>query len=351
MKILVVSLLRLGDIILHAQLISSLKQTYPTAEIHFLINSQFLMAAELFPSVSKWHLLDRNKIQKILVEQNQSPMAAFDRLKATVQEMNAEKYDLVLNATHNMLSVRLMDLIEAKEKRGAQFHHGKKLAFHNLWLQYFNDQFSENKGSRFHYIEILHRALDLNPSKISPQVLRTEGPIVMQVLTADEKKNWGIRKFAELKKQILENSPGEKIFALCSPAEREQVSGFFSSEEILSPNMPEAKALLQQAKLLITGDTSIQHLAAAVRCPTLALHLGSADPVKTSPWMRGAQVIQGKAGCRPCRHSEKCHQPRHLCGDSLSVEIVAGHAMQFLGQQFRGQIMQNGDHHFFLRRS
>lgn len=188
MKILVISLLRLGDILLHAELVRSLKAQYPKAEIHFLINKQFQSVQSILPAVSQWHLLDRQFLQQVLVEQHQSPLAAFDNLKNTIDSLNAEKFDLLLNATHNLFSVRLTDLIEAKEKRGAVFHNGKKVAFSSSWLNYFNDHYSELNGSRFHYVELLHRALGIEMLNPQNAEIRTEGPIYLQVLTADVKK-------------------------------------------------------------------------------------------------------------------------------------------------------------------
>jgi hypothetical protein len=63
-------------------------------------------------------------------------------------------------------------------------------------------------------------------------------------------------------------------------------------------------------------------LAAQQGCPVVSLFLGSADPIKTAPFQLGAWVIQGHSDCSPCSHAEACHQPRHFCGDSVSVETV-----------------------------
>ena len=348
MKVLIVSLLRLGDMIMHAELIPAVRKKYPQAEIHFLINSQFSFAQDLFPDVKAWHHLDRNKIQQILVEQTQSPRAAFHCLDQTVQQINAEKFAVVFNATHNQLSLRLMDLIEAPQKHGAAYHDGKKIAFSNRWLAYFNDQFSELKASRFHYIELLHKALDLEVGSIRHQQERISGPILLQVLTADPKKNWSIAKFKQLKESILHKNPEEKIFAICSPSEKEDLLKIFSKDEILAVSLVQAKEALNSAKLLITGDTSIQHLAASVGTPTIALHLGSADPAKTSPWLLGSQVLQGSSACSPCRHSDKCFQPQHLCGDNLTVSSVAHQVQSYLHHNAISQIEKNGEHHFYL---
>lgn len=322
MKILVISLLRLGDIITHRQLAQSLRNQYPGSEIHFLIYSQFQSVSALLPEVNRWHALDRQEIQKILVERDQSPLQAYRLLEKTVAELNHQKFDLVLNATHNRFSVRMMDLIEAREKRGVALEKGQKVMDQNRWQTYLNENFSEVRGSQFHYLEVLQKSLEL--SFRLPEIAEKRNPklILIQLLTSDTKKNWGLQKFHELKKRLEKEFPQDRVFGLCSMAEKEQVQNVFGWNEFLTPSLEEAAQLLKEARLLVTGDTSIQHLAAQQGCQVVSLFLGSADPVKTAPWQTGAYVIQGQADCAPCSHASACHQASHLCGEALSVESV-----------------------------
>lgn len=322
MKILVLSLLRLGDIITHREIARSLRFQHPGCEIHFLIYSQFQSVENLLPEVNKWHFLDRKEIQKILVEREQSPIHAYEKLETLVDQLDSEKFDLVLNATHNRFSVRMMDLLTAQEKRGVAFEKGKKTADQNQWQTYLNENFSEIKGSRFHYLEVLQKSLELSFQLPKYGEKRKPQLIFLQLLTSDTKKNWGLQKFHALKKKLEVAFPEDRILGLCSPSEKEEVQKVFAWNEFLTPDLHEASQLLKEARLLITGDTSIQHLAAQQSCPVISLFLGSADPMKTAPWQMGAWVIQGQAECSPCSHAAKCHQPTHLCSESLSVESV-----------------------------
>lgn len=333
MKILVLSLLRLGDIIQHAELIPAMRKAYPEADIHFLVNQSFMQAQQVLPEIKNWHCLDRKFIEQVLVEQAQSPRAAFDHLQDLVNQLNGLKFDLIMNLTHNMFSVRLMDLLAAPDKRGAAFVDGKKIAFSNPWLNYFNDHYAETGGSRFHYLEILHRSMDLPFLPPRRQRARKSGPIYLQVLTADEKKNWGLGNFLKLKNDLQIQYPNQKIYAICSPSEKSLVSKFFSDEEIVSPSLAEAVDLFKEGRLLITGDTSIQHLAVRSGIPILSLFLGSADPIKTSPWLVNPTIISSSAGCSPCRASQKCSQASHICAQSISVNQVLATALQMLAGQ------------------
>jgi hypothetical protein len=90
---------------------------------------------------------------------------------------------------------------------------------------------------------------------------------------------------------------------------------------------------LEKTDLLITGDTSIQHIAAGLGCPVLSLFLGSADSVKTGPWIQGATSLAGSASCAPCKHSNPCSEYSHLCGDSLGVTKVFAQASSLLRKE------------------
>jgi ADP-heptose:LPS heptosyltransferase len=322
MKILLLSLLRLGDILLHRQVVQNLKRQYPQAEIHVLIYSQFLTVRNLLPEVDHWHGLDRNEIQTILVERRQSPIQAFEKLQTVIDGLNDQKFDLIFNLTHNRFSVRLMDLIQSPDKRGVALNMGKKVADENAWQTYLNENFSERLGSRFHYLEVLQRALGIHVGPVPAAESRRSPLILLQLLTSDTKKNWGLHRFAELKKKLQQEFPEARVLGLCSPQEKDQVASVFAWNEFLTPSLEEAALLLKEASLLVTGDTSIQHLAAQQSCPVVSLFLGSADPVKTAPWQLGAWVIQGPAACAPCHHSQPCHQATHVCANHLKVETV-----------------------------
>ncbi len=65
MKILVLSLLRLGDIIQQEPLLKGLREKHPSAEIHLLLNRQFASVERVLDSVvDKYIYFDRESLQK-----------------------------------------------------------------------------------------------------------------------------------------------------------------------------------------------------------------------------------------------------------------------------------------------
>jgi heptosyltransferase-2 len=81
-------------------------------------------------------------------------------------------------------------------------------------------------------------------------------------------------------------------------------------------------AILEQCRVLVSGDTGPLHLATAVGTKVIAL-FGAADPVRTGPVGNGHQVIRARSvGCVPCR-SRSCSNRNHLeCMERISAQEV-----------------------------
>ena len=153
MKILVVSLLRLGDLFMQKNLLPGLFKKYPTAEVHFLIRSEFQSAEIFFPEIKKFYLFEAQRWQKVMHQQNQNILRPLKELTALVDTINQEKFDLILNWTHQKGSAYLLELFQAPIKQGLQTRKGQFVLDNNIWLKKFNDEFSSLAASRHHYLE------------------------------------------------------------------------------------------------------------------------------------------------------------------------------------------------------
>lgn len=81
----------------------------------------------------------------------------------------------------------------------------------------------------------------------------------------------------------------------------------------------EAAAVMEQCAVVVTPDTGLLHLAAAVGTPTLALFGSWPGQLRTSHY-ETCHVIQGHASCAPCFDAQHCEHPR--CLASISVAHV-----------------------------
>lgn len=329
MKILCLSLLRLGDIIQHRQLVRAVMAQHPQAEVHILCHLQFSQAQDLFSERVKFHFIPYQDLQKILVEQRQNPKAAFEMLENALKPLKQKNFQLLYDFTHTFFSDTVRKYLAIPQaKRNTR------------WKTYLEDHATVTGGSRFHLMEILAKSMNLEISPLKKSNSAREKIIVLQALTSDVKKNWALQNFQQLITKIQSEFSGFQIRVLASPSEVTQLNSHFTQETLFVSSMKQAQELLRKASLLISLDTSLLHLAAQEDCSVVGIFLGGADPIKTGPLLDRAILLHGKSSCAPCYHANPCHQPRHLCEDFISVDqVFTAVQQQLLRQQGKGSDM------------
>lgn len=323
MKILVLSLLRLGDIIQQVPLFSGLREKYPGAEIHLLLNKQFKSVEKILEGrIDRYIYFDRESLQKGLGEAGYNILWSYTQVENLIEELNQNSYAVCFNFTHNKLSAYLLGALDIPEKKGLYQQDGRFQGLANRWLRYFNERFSGTQISLFHYVEILSKSFGI-PVKASPHISKKKSKLILfQCLTSNSKKNWSLQKFYELKRSIEIALVDYKICVLGAPFEKEALLKVFPERDLLICDLVDARKHLQNADLLVTGDTSIKHLAAQTGTPIVEIALGSSDPKKTSAYSNQSIVLASNAPCAPCSHSQSCSQSSHICEEDITVHKV-----------------------------
>lgn len=370
MKILVVNLLRLGDVIAMAPALKAIGRKYPNAEIHLLVNSNFEAAARRLNGVGKTIRFERDRLQSACVEAERPMFEAYDWIRGFVDEMCEESYDLMFNFTHNRLSGWLCGLIEAKAKVGLVLDGSGAVSFGSAWFKHLNQQVDFDDVQAFNHTDIFigaaggwDHAFDISffddllkeseegraevaslfgremPSHEN-QISSSHRIVAFQLSTSDPKKEWGDNRFRALAAMILNRHLDATIYVLGAPDERARIEEFCRSVEAQPSRIQPAilslaglVSFLEESDLLVTGDTSVKHFAAASPTRIVELIIGSADAYRTGSWKAGDILLASRELCAPCGHTEPCHRTSHACALAISPDAVAETVLSFLAEE------------------
>jgi ADP-heptose:LPS heptosyltransferase len=342
MRILALSLLRIGDTLMHLKILEGLRAQYPEAKIEIAINDDFVHTIPFLQRhCSSVHLFPRRKLQNLINSRENHLAEPLWCLSDWIESLQASNIHTLFNFTHTRLSGFLMGLIPAPQKKGLVMNGEQSQLCGNEWLQYYNENFSSASESQFHSIDVLARAFDIEVTK-ETFVQRKSKKISLQMFTSDPKKNWSLDHWKVLYAELQNQYPDYKLSVLATPKEKPWLLAHFSESDIHVLDFEEVAQTLSDSELLISGDTSLVHLAALTQTRALVIALGSSDPIKTSPYLEGSLVISGRSECFPCHHAKPCSQLRHLCGDSVSPRQVLTLVQSILSPPMRTQLRITG---------
>jgi heptosyltransferase-2 len=116
-------------------------------------------------------------------------------------------------------------------------------------------------------------------------------------------KRWPERHFAALARLLA--ARGYAIWLVGSPKDHAVAETIANDAEGLCTNLcgktdiAEATDLLAAARLVVTNDSGLMHVAAAVGRPVIALY-GSSSPLFTPPLSADARIVNLNLECSPC---------------------------------------------------
>jgi heptosyltransferase-2 len=125
-------------------------------------------------------------------------------------------------------------------------------------------------------------------------------------------KRWPTEHFASLTQQLSENEPDAHVILLGSKGDhalgQDIISQVTKTSQIQNwcgeTSLDEAIALIGMSKALVSNDSGLMHIGAALKVPQVAI-FGSSDPQHTPPLSNKAKVIWLHLPCSPC-HKREC---------------------------------------------
>jgi ADP-heptose:LPS heptosyltransferase len=333
MKFLVIRFSSIGDIVLTTPVLRCLKTQVATAEVHYLTKAGFRPILQANPYVDKIHCLG-------------------DDLALLTEALRAEDFDYIIDLHHNL---RTWKVKRALRKKAFSF---KKLNVEKWWYTNFKrnrlppvhivDRYMEtlavfgvrNDGAGLDYF--IPAADELRPGDIP--TAHQAGYVGLVIGAALPTKKLPYHKLAEICERavhpmILLGGPedadlGNKLAAI-DPIKIYNACGKF--------NINESAGLVRQAKLIVTHDTGLMHIAAAFKRPVLSIWGNTVPEFGMYPYygenflhhFRGtgrevfgelpyAMMEVKGLGCRPCSKIgyKKCPKGHFKCMELQPMDVV-----------------------------
>jgi heptosyltransferase II len=351
MKILVIALSGIGDALMFTPSLVKLASDFPQAEIEALV--MYKGVFDIYsgnPGLSRVHYFDFLK---------ESPFKAFRYLLRL-----RKRYDISISVypsnrkEYNLISF----LIGAKKRAAVRYLRRdiRELGFLNNIRTTENDSrhnVRENlllceklsgNGSTldFPLRIILKEEETVYAGKFLEERSINSGDLVVgfhpgcSTLKNHDKRRWETSKFTCLAKKLIEDF-GAKIMVFGGNDEEhlksviEAGTGSAAVIPVRTGNLLQTAALMKRCDLFVTNDSSLMHLAAALKLKIIAL-LGPTNRNYIAPWQSDFRIASLELDCSPCF----IYSPKPLscsrrdvqfkCIKELSVNMVYNIAAEWL---------------------
>jgi heptosyltransferase-3 len=331
-RILVISLRRIGDVLLTTPLIRSLRRAYADAAIDVLVFANTAGILEGNPD-----------IDRIVAMPGRS---TFGETTALARRL-FKRYDLAIS-TQSGDRPTLFALLAGRRHVGVtEDTPGLGRAIKRRLL---------HRGTLYrpdiHRVEQMLQLADLIGVRRVPELVcpaaasadaiaAGENFAVIHAAPMFHYKQWTREGWRALAEGLTQRGLSVVAIGGPDPAERQYLDAVWQGRvPIHQLSWAQNVALLQRARLFVGPDTSTTHLAAAAACPTVAL-FGPTDPRLWGPWPAGGLdapwqasgtiqnrgnvwIVQNPLPCLPCQR-EGCERrigSPSVCLDELRAEQV-----------------------------
>ncbi len=316
-KFLIIRFSSIGDIVLTSPVVRCLKTQFPEAEIHYLTKKRNADLLQANPYIDKIHLLD-------------------DSLPETIQELKAENYDFVIDLHNNLRSLRVKLALRSRSfsfnklnlrkffltrlklnlmpeahivDRNMETLSHFNIANDGVGLQHFipeEDEFSIDElpeSFRNGYVALVlagtYFTKRMPAAKYRGLITGTDYPFVLlggksERLLADEIRSWGTNNVADFTGKLRFN---------------------------------QSASLVKNARLVISNDTGLMHIAAAFHKKILSVWGNTTPELGMYPYLpgSGSQMLEVKGlNCRPCSKLgyHECPQKHFLCMNEIPEDDI-----------------------------
>jgi ADP-heptose:LPS heptosyltransferase len=321
-KFLIIRFSSIGDIVLTTPVVRCLRKKYPDAEIHFLTKQSFKNIVSSNPYINKVHVLG-------------------DSFELMLHELKTEEYDYIIDLHHNLRTLRIKRFL--KEVKSFSFNklNVQKYIYTNLKINIMPDKHIVDRNLEAAVsLGVVNDGLGLDyfipeEDRIGKNDIPTQhqfGYIAVVIGAALATKKMPLHKLKELCAAVQ-----YPVILLGGKEDAEDGKAIAAVDDIKIYNacgkfkLNESADIVRSAKLVITHDTGLMHIAAALQKPVISIWGNTVPAFGMYPYygklsQQHYDVVEiPKLRCRPCSKIgyDKCPRGHFKCMELIAVnEIV-----------------------------
>ena len=345
-RILIIRLSSLGDVLLATPLIRQLRQKYPQVQLDFLVRKEYAELLRHHPGLSE------------LIEFDAQP--GFTSLQKIREKIHQTRYDIILDIHNNLRSRYLcagLPFLSFFKTRLYRIHKNQIFRFllvifkinlyHKIysrvipvWEKYLQTARSLGIIAEDGRLELFLPEEAITAAQNFRAALeKSKWDIVMAPGARHFSKRWPEEYFVELIKQLFAKTGlrtilvgGAEDISMIEKILRQLQEGMAVSS-VGKLSLLETAALIKQSKLMISNDSGLMHLGAALDVPLIAIFGSTVKELGFFPNSPKAVVVEnGGLYCRPCSHTGRsdCPEKHFRCMREITPENILSILLQKL---------------------
>jgi ADP-heptose:LPS heptosyltransferase len=318
MKILVVRFSSIGDIVLTTPILRCIKQQIPNTELHFLTKQNFLGVIENNRYVDKF-------------------FSIVQSVNEVVHSLKNENYDYVIDLHNNLRTFKLKTVLSKKS-----------FSFNKLnWEKFLLVNLKINKLPNKHIIDRFFEAIAplgiVNDGQGLDYFIQKKDEIHIPSYLPSNFQN-GYHALVVGGSYFTKQIPLNKLKEICDMSSfpltllggkedrgiAEKLQNVFRDKTINlcgELNLNQSASVLQQSQKVITSDTGLMHIAAALKKDIISLWGNTIPEFGMTPYLPGknSQILEVKElPCRPCSKlgHKKCPKEHFLCMENINLNHI-----------------------------
>ena len=317
-KIVLIKTAAIGDTVVLSAMADEIKRQYPQSHTTVICSNNNLSMVKLIRSVDDIFIFEMKK-----------PLRSFFALK------RLGHFDLLLDfGPWPRINAVISWIVRADYKVGFKRAHMYRHYIYDQWVEHFDSVHEIDN-----YRNIL-RAAGIQPIGLLPyfepknnDALEDEPYVVFHQYPGgamETQRKWSEECWVELGKRLYQMY---HVRILLSGANMDAEAAEHTAQLLRQIGVPveniagkyslsDMVEILAKARLVVSVNTGIMHLSAAVCAPLVALH-GATSELRWGPLGDTSTVVKSGESCQPCislGFESKCTDP--ICMENITVDMV-----------------------------